>query len=68
MMPREGYVNFRVTEANGPLLDALCRHLLTDPKNHGARVDALNFALRHTVAELRLAEKTEDAQDDDDVE
>jgi hypothetical protein len=56
-MPREGYVNFRVTDANGPMLDALCRHLLADPSSHGARVDALNFGLRYTCAELRLAEE-----------
>ena len=55
-MPREGYVNFRLTDANGPLLDAICRHILRDPGDHSARVDAINFALAYTCAELRLAE------------
>lgn len=63
-MTRPGYLSLRLTDATTPLIDALCRHLLTDPGERGARAAAVNFALRYACAELGLAEDADALQAD----
>jgi len=51
-MPRPGYVNLRLTEANRAQLRTICEFLRLDPDAHAAQVDAINYALRMTVDQI----------------
>ena len=51
-MPREGYVNFPVSDADAAMLDALCGRLRLPAGEHGARTQALRFCLRYVAANL----------------
>jgi hypothetical protein len=45
-MPRKGYTNFGPSDERANLFTAVCGHLALDPREHSARLEAIDYALR----------------------
>ena len=55
-MAKPGYFGMKLSPEIVRLLDAICRHLHLTPGARGAYMQAIVFALRHTVEGLGLDE------------
>jgi len=45
-MPRPGYTNVAPSDERSNLLTAVCGHLALNPREHSARLEAIDYALR----------------------
>jgi hypothetical protein len=45
-MPRPGYTNVAPSDERANLLTAICGHLALNPREHSARLEAIDYALR----------------------
>jgi hypothetical protein len=53
IMPRPGYTNVGPSETRQELIEIICKHLVLDVGQHGARIQAIDYALRLAARELQ---------------